>query len=380
MKKIGIITFQKSHGNYGASLQCFALWKYLDNKGFKSEVIDLLRPEHDQYKESKKFKWNFNKPSIFKIYLSKLKLFVLSCIGGTKSNVKYSQTRLKRFKDFNSQIEYSKCYSCIDDLYNNPPIYDIYITGSDQVWNPNIGFYIEPYFLTFVKDGFRKISYASSIALNDLPVQFHEYYKTWLSDYNHLSVREIKGKQIIDSLISKQISVVLDPTFLIDHLYWKNLAIRPNLSKKYLFVYTLIYNESLLNYAINKANSLNLELYCAMSIPVPNNYNSKITFLHDLGPAEWLGMISDAECFITDSFHGTIFSIMLGTPFYVNVSLEARSSRIQNLLAIFSLENHCLLNDFHEKGPMFFNHQECLKVLEKERIFSEEYLCKALTN
>ena len=101
MKKIGIITFQKSHGNYGASLQCFALWKYLDNKGFKSEVIDLLRPEHDQYKESKKFKWNFNKPSIFKIYLSKLKLFVLSCIGGTKSNVKYSQTRLKRFKDFN---------------------------------------------------------------------------------------------------------------------------------------------------------------------------------------------------------------------------------------------------------------------------------------
>lgn len=113
---------------------------------------------------------------------------------GYTTKIKEKETNTiseSKFQDFNSQIRLSKPYRGIDELYRNPPEYDVYITGSDQVWNPTQNYCLEPYFLTFVKNkNARKISYASSIGIDQLLPKEKKDFKRWLSSYNSISVRE----------------------------------------------------------------------------------------------------------------------------------------------------------------------------------------------
>ncbi|MDD4055314.1 MAG: polysaccharide pyruvyl transferase family protein [Bacteroides sp.] len=374
MKSIGIITFQRTIGNYGASLQCFALYEYLKRQGYNCEVIDLLRKEHSNYKESKRYYWPQKRRSFIRRLLSYVKWKIVLKLKKKVVRNNYSSIRIENFNNFNNRIKYSKQYQCIDNLYDDPPCYDIYLTGSDQVWNPTIGFYNEPYFLTFAPNGSRKVSYASSIALPSLPYEYHELYRKWLSNYKNISVREKEGKTIVQNLINKDVSVVLDPTFLLDISIWNELALTPTIEKRYLFVYTLMHNDPLIRYAIKKASEMGLEIILAMSTPQNTTFDKKIIFADNLGPLEWMGFIKEAEFVITDSFHGTAFSIMFGTPFYVYISLASRGSRILNLLDTLSLSNHCLSSDFQEKGNMEFDYQKTLKILNIERRLSESYL------
>ena len=154
--RIGIITIHRSP-SYGGSLQTFALYRYLADKGHDTEIIDLLRPTHKGYRDS----WrHFHSRSSF---LSKL-LAVIKALIHISINDFDKQRYTKKFEDFNSSLKLSKTYCSVDDLYDNPPVYDIYITGSDQVWNPTQPYIIEPYFLTFVKKGTGiKVSYAASV-------------------------------------------------------------------------------------------------------------------------------------------------------------------------------------------------------------------------
>lgn len=143
-------------------------------------------------------------------------------------------------KTFNSEISLSKPYRSIDELYANPPKYDLYITGSDQVWNPTQNYCLEPYFLTFVAEGQgKKISYASSIGINDLTIKEKSLFKKWLSSYDAISIREKQGKVLLQSFINRDIKQVPDPTFLLSMDFWREMAIRPQFNEKYiLFIYT----------------------------------------------------------------------------------------------------------------------------------------------
>ena len=163
--RIGIITIHNST-NYGASLQAWALYKFLVDCGFDCEVIDLHRPVHDDYIFSKRFTdYHGMCKEAQRFHLKK---FIRTHIIKKKEPAGVA-AREAKFTAFNGKIRLSRPYRSIDDLYAEPPAYDVYVTGSDQVWNPTQPFCIEPYFLTFVKDGnARKISYASSIGIESL--------------------------------------------------------------------------------------------------------------------------------------------------------------------------------------------------------------------
>ncbi len=117
--------------------------------------------------------------------------------------------RIAKFDDFNKAIKLSTPYYSIDSLYDNPPLYDVYISGSDQLWNPEQPFPIEPYFLTFVQNSnAKKISYASSIGISSLePLQVRDFTR-WLSSYDAISVREPEAARILQPHLKQKIEIV----------------------------------------------------------------------------------------------------------------------------------------------------------------------------
>lgn len=334
-KKVGIITIHKSPVNFGAVLQCYALWKYIENQGYDCEIIDLVRPWSKKYIKSSLFKEKSKEKNIYSIkkIIKKILLF--------KENSLTEPYENNRFKEFNGLMRYSKQYCCVDDLYQTPPIYDIYISGSDQIWNPTMPFINEPYFLTFVPKGKRKISYASSFAITELPLGIWKNYGSWLKDYKKISVRESSGINIVKKEFGCNAVVVLDPTMLFSSEEWSSLFITPQDKSKYIVLYLLHYNQIIISNANRLAKKYNLKL--KVLVANLNNYKkfeSKELDFCEVGPKEWMGYIYNAEYVITDSFHGSVFSIIFGKTFITISTNNNVSDRINTLVSTFELEQN----------------------------------------
>lgn len=326
MKTVGIITLQKSIVNYGACLQAYALSKFVDNIGYRSEIVDVLRPGLRGYKSSNKYR----KTS----YGIKTKIIrtILEIITRIKS-----RGRIKLFRKFHSLSNYSRLISGPDDFFSNPPQYDIYLSGSDQIWNPNRPLVNEIYLWGFETKS-PKISYASSFGIDALSGNLtKELFKNHLSQYQSISVREESGKKIIQNL-GLDATVVLDPVFLLSKDEWLSVALLPyTIPAEYIFVYTLHYNQTIVDEAIKLSQEMSLPVYCVISEPKKINRKGVIQ-LELVGPQEWIGLISKASLFLTDSFHGTSFSIILERNFYTFTSTKGKTNtRIENILSLAGL-------------------------------------------
>ena len=137
MKRVGIITIHHSP-NYGACLQSYALYKYIVQQGAYCEIIDVHRPIHSDYiyeKRYSSYRNNQFKPSV---RIRKALKNIIKKVLGRETVVKQFTSPIseQRFKEFNSIIKYSQTYNRLSDLKKNPPVYDLYISGSDQLWNP----------------------------------------------------------------------------------------------------------------------------------------------------------------------------------------------------------------------------------------------------
>ena len=341
---IGIITIHNSP-SYGACLQAYALWKYISEQGYKAEIIDLLRPHNKEYIHSKKhliYSHLFNKrKTLGDIPYAIMRKLVKTFKQQIRPNTNYKSLQKERFNEFNAQVAYSKIYRGPDELYACPPQYDIYISGSDQVWNPAQPYPVEPYFLTFVKEG-KRIAYASSIGLSSIPEELKDNYKEWWTAYDDLLVRENRAKEIIRDLTGRKAEVVLDPTFLPDTSIWENFAKEPRV-KGYIMLFSLGNDSKLISYGKKLAKKNNLKL-----VILGHNFNNIyanpiIVTAMDAGPREFLGWIKNAQFVLTDSFHCSVFSILFGTNFYAYIAKNnKRGSRIIDLLDTFSLSSHLL--------------------------------------
>ncbi|MDO5420578.1 MAG: polysaccharide pyruvyl transferase family protein [Bacteroides sp.] len=371
--KIGIITIHKSTVNYGACLQCYALWKYLTDKGHQCEIIDLLRPIHKGY-----------------IYTSKDKIS-LSCrlkagikrILDLPADYRLSE-RTKLIENFNKQISYSKTYRNPKELCQNPPDYDAYISGSDQIWNPYMPFNNEPYLLSFVPKGKKKIAYASSFAVESIPLAHKETYAKLLAQYDSLSTREQSGKQIIHDLIRKDTPVVLDPTFLISSQKWIEMTNNMcPISAGYILAYCLNANPILMEHVKEIARLTNLKIILIIA-DKQIIHDKHIRQLTDVAPLEWLGIIRNAQLVITSSFHGTVFAMQFGTPFFTYISPKNKTNdRIITLLKRFNLESHIITNEssFIKNKIMenaSFNYDTFKELLDMKVRQSQQYLIDAL--
>lgn len=346
--KIGIITIHNSP-NYGACLQSFALYKYLKQQGHDVEIIDLHRPvAYRDYVPSKKYVAYRRKKQSKK---NCVKSMVRSLFGiKPKVSNLYSEAALSKFTEFNSVIKLSRPYRGIDELYANPPKYDLYISGSDQLWNPTQIYCLEPYFLTFVPQGQgKKISFATSIGITELRENEENDFKTWLDSYDSICVREKQAQSLLQKLLPhKHIEQVADPTFLLSPDYWKSIAVMPA-QKGYILVFTLQYNPTIINYCRKLGNESGLNIVVLGQIQ-PDCPDGSYESVKDAGPKEFLGYIANAEMVITDSFHCTVFSLILGAKnFYTYISPDNnRGSRIIDLLETYNLNDHFLNVDLND--------------------------------
>lgn len=342
--KVGIITIQKSL-NYGAALQSYALWKYIDNKGHDCEVIDLFRPTLKGYQESRRYK-AYAEKSLKNRIVKKVKA-LLHIKSKTPKKAVYNKVFKQRMAEFRERMKMSAPYYSVDSLYDNPPQYDLYITGSDQVWNPTMGFCMDPYFLTFAPKESRKISYASSIGVGSLARNVAADYRKWLKEYDAVSVRENTGKELLEKIIDRDVKVVLDPTFLLGRDVWLSLAKNPYQGEDYILLFTLSFDESLLAYARKLRDDSGMKLiYLCRQQPAATDY----TVVDKAGIEEFIGLIRDAKLMISNSFHGTVFSIMCGSGnFYTYIAqTNKRGSRITDLFETFGLNNHLLKPDLSQ--------------------------------
>lgn len=382
MKKVGIITIHNSP-NYGACLQSFALYEYIRQQGYDVSIIDLHRPYHSDYKPSTKYKPYINRfetsTQKYKRYLKNIiySILTLKKGSGNKTIIPTPHNESTPFDEFNSKISLSRPYYGIDDLYADPPVYDTYITGSDQVWNPTQAYCIEPYFLTFVKHG-RKIAYASSVGIKTLTKTEKKDFAKWLQLYDTVSVRETSAQKLLSDISDVEIEQVSDPTFLLDSEYWKDLAVTPSFSG-YIMVFMLSFDRSMIEYGLKIAKESGKKL---VSVNIVQPDDNRYMVVRNATPEEWLGLIKNADMVLTDSFHCTLFSILLGTDnFFTYIApWNIRGSRIEDLLCSVGLSDHLLdsgLNeDYATLSQKTINHDKVAASINKDRNRSRSFLLR----
>jgi hypothetical protein len=316
MKSIGIITIVKAN-NYGAELQAFALQRKLSNLGYNSEIIDYLF-----YKNKGHQTESISRPLCPLPFKNRVKEFLLPIFENIRTLlwIQKRNARNEAFERFHTQhtkfslVQYRK----LSDLNTNPPVYDVYCVGSDQVWNPYSNTSLLPYFLSFVPKG-KKISYASSFGVNQVPDNIKGYYKL-ISAFHSIGVREKSAVPLVRQLADKDATVVLDPTLLLSKAEWNEVA---SYTKVPSFDYVLLYvlgEVSYMNYitdvALRIARDRNLKVVRICSGAFRPDWNSEVFDILDAGPSDFIGLLSQASVILTKSFHGTVFSIIFEKDFY----------------------------------------------------------------
>lgn len=326
-KKIGILTLHNSY-NYGALLQAFATYKFL-SKRYESVFIDYQN----------KFEKKYNKIFSYRKTLS-LKQNLLIYIKNTFFRSFYWCS--KSFNEFIKSLPKTDKVIDSDLLKYN---FDIIISGSDQIWNPEIfGNIIDEKYLLNFKTTAKKISYASSLGSYNIEEKNKNIFKKNLSKFSKISVRETYAKDKIEKIIDKDIKVVCDPTMLLSKKEWSLLIDKQNVKipkEKYILVYLMSkfedYEEIIVKYAKN--NNLKIAFVTFSNI----KRNNIDYYFKGLNPLEFLYAIKNSEIVFTNSFHGTIFSLILNKEFY-SLYFQKNPKRCENLLDKFDLSNRLVKN------------------------------------
>lgn len=311
MKRIGIYTIIAN--NFGAQLQAYATARYLISI-CKDCVVELVKiadePEHK------------NLRTIIKSFLPSQIL------------------QKKAYKNFESLYPLTQSFTK-EELINRPLQYDIYIIGSDQVWNVSNGVASHlMYFLPFQTKS-PKIALASSFGTSVISQQAKKEISNYLSDFSSISVRETDGISILKSM-GIDAHLILDPTFWIETNEWSRLAgNEPIIKGEYIVTYGFEISNSHIQFLIDTIK----EVYKMKVIAI----NGARIFRHDknynsCGPIEFLNIVKFSKMVFTGSYHGTIFSILFRKNFFV-VPHSTKNSRMENLLSLLNIKERMLPTD-----------------------------------
>lgn len=321
--KIGILTFQNSV-SYGASLQMFALYRTLVSMGHDTEIINyhnlFMKKELHCGKNGgskrllkRKFKYLFH----YKLY-SRFAQFEKRALN------KYPQ---KSFSDMKRLSKIGKRYDAV-------------VCGSDQVWNPDITGYDLSYFLNFCESQTKRISYAPSVGREEIPAEWRNQVKQELDKFTAVSVRESIISDMIKEMLGIHVPVVLDPTFLLNKDEWIAMEKSYRIPEGgYVLLYTIKSSAQLLNFALRLAAEKKLKVLivggnCFSDL---KERNPMVEYAVDIGPEQWLYLIHHAGYVVTNSFHGTAFSINYRKNFFVEFS-SATNSRLEQIVKTFGLQ------------------------------------------
>lgn len=241
--------------------------------------------------------------------------------------------------------------------------FDIFFTGSDQVWNPTFGRESKIYFLSFA-DRKKRNSISASFGIKNLPDEKKEEYKKYLNEMNNISVREYAGKEIIEQLTSRNdVEVLIDPTMMLKAEEWNKVVIKPvqKIEKKYILNYFLG--------KLSKERESEIERIAKENdCEIINILDVKSKF-YQTGPSEFLYLEKNAFLICTDSFHSAIFAIIFNRPFIVfnrEDNLVNMNSRLETLLSKFKLEDRYYKGKI-TKEYLDINYENTYKILKQER-------------
>ncbi len=316
--KIGILTFHAAH-NYGAVLQCYALKEYLQSLGHEVSIIDYRQ----EYLLGC-YKW-FNLKTL-------LKAAVNGNLFTTCRNMLTKKTRGRKFDDFTKRM-----FDLSDPSLLNTEFYDYVVIGSDQVWSTKLTNGYDDYYWGQFKHPIKTkiISYAASLEIL-WPEKEDFIVKSKLKAFYRISTREKELAHKIHSLLpGKEVVTCVDPTLLLDCEKWGKLAKKPNIKEKYIFYYQVRHSQMGLDFA----KKVSHEKKCKLLVLSADVKNENTDDIKNASPEELLGLIKYADCVISSSFHGTVFSVIFKKQFF-SISNGTKDSRVRNLLEGLHLMNH----------------------------------------
>ena len=349
--KIGIVTIFKAN-NYGAELQAFALQKKLELMGYDAELVDYPFYKHVSHRRSRLSAPEFDIGLMNRV---KEQIYpVWQRIVGVRHRraLLAREARMDAFHQQHTRLS-ARTYCTLDALYASPPSCDVFMVGSDQVWNPRMYTSIAPYFLDFAPSGKRRVAYAPSFGVSSLPASVKGYYAKHLNTFDALSVREPQGIAIIRELTGRHVERVLDPTLLLDAKMWSTVARPPESSEPYVLVYDLMSSPTALAVARRVAKRLKIPRVLRVCGTQHSRREEGIEDIRDAGPAEFVGLFSHAAFVITNSFHGTAFAINYQIPFYAIIPGRMKNAgRIGSLLELTGLNGRMLAEDQAPHHPI----------------------------
>ena len=361
--KIGIITWHY-YNNFGSHLQAFALCLYLKKNGYNSEIINYRNPK-------------FGVLSPLKRVLLDILLLLPSFVRNRLNGHLYYASYLFEKK----YLPQTKPFTERNELSNECLKYDGIICGSDQIWAPNV--YNPIYMLDFVPDSINKVSYAASIGLDSIPHEMVENYKNYIGRINHVSVREEKGKEILKNQCGIESTVVLDPTLLLRKEEWDKLKKKSAIKEKYIFCYFLKKDHQYKKLVKEFAEKNGYEIYGVSDSPNDNTWMKTFNY-RDVGPCEFIGLIEGSKGVFTDSYHGTIFSMIYHKPFTLFERFSCgdkicQNSRIEQLKDYFGIRDNVVrVESVKSIGLKNIDYDSFEKTLAGLRDKSMDFLEKAL--
>ena len=384
MKKIGMCVVVYNN-NFGSMLQSYATMKMIEDLNIDYEVI--------RYK--KKYTPLFILKSIPRILNKNIwidkKRIIKKKMGmmAHKDIKKANNERNKKFDEFRKKYftklaDFSVGYK---ELQKTGKKYDAYLVGSDQLWLPS-GLATNFYNLKFVADNKLKVSYASSFGVKQIPFYQIKRTREYLNRIEYISTRENSGRDIVKELTGRDVPVVVDPTLLFNEEQWNDILENKRMYKeKYIFAYFLGANQEHRDKVRELAKEKNMKIVTIRHmdeyIEADNTFGDYAPY--EVGPEEFVNLIRNAEYICTDSFHGTVFSIINHKKFlvfnrYSDSSKTSKNSRIESLCENFGLQSRR-----YEQGKNIvdmidssINYKEVDEKVENMREKSKSYLKEAL--
>lgn len=324
--------------NYGATLQAYALQHYLQTLGHEVEIIDYRLPSHRRYE------WSYIHP-MGRLYNLSQKIPLLKWPICIYRNWNFLKTwgRKKAFDKFDKQQLRitDKTYWTTEELRSAPPKADIYIAGSDQIWNTDTPNGKMPgYYLDFGDNNIRRISYAASFGVAKIAVECEDFVRNEVGKLDAVSVRENSGAKILADLGIKEVEVVCDPVFLLSQNEWSKLAGQSrtyNLDKdSYILLYDFIGDKKIETFARKMSQITGKPI---VSINDFENRTYATFNINNAGPLEFLGLMKNASAVVCNSFHATAFSVIFEKDFYsFPLKTQNNSSRMRDFLNIIGLQ------------------------------------------
>lgn len=378
--KIGILT-QPLHSNYGGLLQAYALKEVLKDLGNETVIINR----------------DVAAPKSWRIIASRVKHALQTKKLNRKQKLSLSQKKII-FEHTSSFIkknipEQSKLITSNKKMKSlNNDDYNAFIIGSDQCWRPKYSPEIRNYFLDFAKKNskIKRISYAASFGVSDweFSKQQTKECKKLLKNFDAISVREKSGVRLVEQYLGRKDAIhVLDPTMLLQKSHYQKIIEQEMVSESQgtLKVYVLDKTnekEDFINLIENELALKKFEVMPNKRIQSDIVTNTNINDFQYPKPAKWLKGFQDSEFVITDSFHGTLFSIIFNVPFITIGNKGRGMARFESVLEMFNFSDR-LVTDINKADLQHLLYKKidwkfANKVLERERIKALDFLIKGL--